>query len=382
MNQNGYAKILELQINGFKIKTPILWFTQLPSNQPNLHENVDIDGLMVNAYHIYSQKARYKKLSEKKNIFEFFGLKNKPIILDSGGFLFQKNPKIHFSVQDLLDIYELAKPTFCFTLDIPLDLKSYQTGKNNSETERRWKQTFENTEELFKKRNKLRILPILHCINLGMMKKRIKQLENFIEMTKEFNNLRIPMVAIGSIVPLLRSTGQIKNGRYLVAKLISNIREILGDSLIHVFGVGGTTTMHTLFYLGADSLDSSAWRMKASRGAFQLPGVGDRFIHPPKGYQKMSKDEEKKLLECRCLVCKGNSLLERKAKLNNRNPKTFANRAIHNAWVLKEEVEYARREIMENNYEKFIFKRLKRSSYLKFIRIAENEIKNKHLIEF
>ena len=47
---------------------------------------------------------------------------------------------------------------------------------------------------------------------------------------------------------------------------------------LHVFGIGGTATLHLAMLLGMDSVDSSGWRNRAARGVVQLVGSGDRVV--------------------------------------------------------------------------------------------------------
>lgn len=96
-------------------------------------------------------------------------------------------------------------------------------------------------------------------------------------------------------------------------------------------------TMHLMFHVGADSVDSSGWRTKAAFGAIQLPGVGDRYIttnekHKP--YRDLSRSEKEILDNCVCPVCRKHNLSDLR--------KSFQLRALHNAWVFQKEIEIAR----------------------------------------
>lgn len=104
---------------------------------------------------------------------------------------------------------------------------------------------------------------------------------------------------------------------------ISIIRKEFPDSFLHVFGVGSVSTMHLMFSLGVDSVDSMSWRMKAAYGAIQLPGIGDRFISPKNSRKKLM--EEHLLSKCECPICVNKSLKERKKALDNSKYGTFYN---------------------------------------------------------
>ena len=59
---------------------------------------------------------------------------------------------------------------------------------------------------------------------------------------------------------------------------LRRVRQTFADEEIHVFGIGGTATLHLAALLGMDSVDSSGWRNRAARGIVQLPGSGDRIV--------------------------------------------------------------------------------------------------------
>ncbi|MEM3433315.1 MAG: hypothetical protein QXP27_03965 [Candidatus Methanomethyliaceae archaeon] len=131
---------------------------------------------------------------------------------------------------------------------------------------------------------------------------------------------------------------------------------------MHVFGVGGTTTMHLMFALGVDSLDSVGWRLKAGYGAIQLPGLGDRFTgtHCRKGRTLLLEDEGAKeaLAECQCPVCRECKTLESRLIALERS---FNNRALHNAWVFVNEANAFRHQVETGCVESFISQRLQHS---------------------
>ena len=86
-----------------------------------------------------------------------------------------------------------------------------------------------------------------------------------------------PAIALGGIVPnLLRARKAMPYQEVLDALLY--VREEFSTKHIHVFGIGGTATLHLAAVLGIDSVDSSGWRVRAARGIVQLPGSGDRSL--------------------------------------------------------------------------------------------------------
>jgi tRNA-guanine family transglycosylase len=162
---------------------------------------------------------------------------------------------------------------------------------------------------------------------------------------------------IGSLVPSV-FTSKGAGGIYNVVKVVSAVRKALPEKTIHVFGVGSTLTMHLMFYVGADSVDSSAWRTKAAFGAIQLPETGDRYISlrkKHKHYPQLRQEELRILDECKCPACKGEGLEGLR--------KSFTMRALHNAWVHQREIEKVRKLVSEGEYERYAKEVIRRTKF-------------------
>ena len=98
----------------------------------------------------------------------------------------------------------------------------------------------------------------------------------------------------------------------------------------------------------------------------QLPGVGDRFITPKyngRVRKGLSKEEEKLLQKCKCPICGHKTLEEQKKALDNADPNSFQRRAIHNAYIFKQEAEIFRKRLSKGQTVRFICNRLRRSPY-------------------
>ena len=159
-----------------------------------------------------------------------------------------------------------------------------------------------------------------------------------------------------------RTAGQHKSSRHLAVEVIKTVRTEFPDAFLHVFGVGGTTTMHLMFALGVDSLDSIGWRLKAGYGAIQLPGLGDRFTGNEHRRNRTLLIEDavakEALIECQCPVCQEHSTFERRLIALD---SSFNNRALHNAWVFVQEVNAFREWVKADSVEQFVSQRLQHS---------------------
>jgi 7-cyano-7-deazaguanine tRNA-ribosyltransferase len=174
------------------------------------------------------------------------------------------------------------------------------------------------------------------------------------------NLSRKKSIALGGIVPnLLRKPRAMPYTDILNGLL--HVRDLFAGKAIHVFGVGGTATLHLIALLGFDSVDSSGWRNRAARGVIQLPGSGERIIAELGNWRgrRPSDEEWRKLSTCRCPACQRHGLDGLKAnKLEG-----FCNRATHNLWILLQEVKWLKGHIRAGTYENNYSKRLDNSRY-------------------
>lgn len=162
-----------------------------------------------------------------------------------------------------------------------------------------------------------------------------KYLDRYINDLRENAILwKKPHVAIGGIVPNLLRAPKALPYRDILYSLYK-ARFIFEDKHIHLFGVGGTATLHLAELLGIDSVDSSGWRNRAARGIIQLPGKGDRIVADLGKWRGRtpSEDEWTELSACTCPACKLYGI----DGLKLSKMKGFCNRATHNLWTLFQE---------------------------------------------
>ncbi|MEA2325345.1 MAG: hypothetical protein QOE68_304 [Thermoanaerobaculia bacterium] len=174
------------------------------------------------------------------------------------------------------------------------------------------------------------------------------------------NLSRKPWIALGAIVPnLLRKPKALPYTKVLVG--LRHVRETFKDKSVHVFGVGGTATLHLAALLGFDSVDSSGWRNRAARGIVQLPGSGERLVAGLGKWRgrKPSEDEWRILKRCRCPACRtygAEGLMANKLH-------GFSCRATHNLWVLLDENRWLTKHISAGTYARNYKRRVDNSTY-------------------
>lgn len=344
------SRLGELIINNKKVETPVFWLGNEIGGIPMPWKLFEVDTVMLNAYEIMSAP----KLKEmKENGIHKYVKHDKLIMMDSGGFLFQKKEKVSINAEAILEIYENLKPDIGIVLDHPID-----PSKDDNTNYKRWLKTLENTKFMLENSSEIALLPVVHGYSRENLKIACKELKK-IDCPKA--------IGIGSLVPLITSRNS-RVEKQFVIDAVRIVREEFPDSFLHVFGIGGTTTMHLMFSLGVDSVDSMSWRLKAGYGAIQLPGVGDRFISPPKRRKNIGIYEQSLLERCSCPICKGKTIEERKENFDNSNPSTYQKRAIHNAYVFKEEEKEFRKKLKNGGVRVFVEERLKQTPFLSMFR--------------
>lgn len=333
-------------------KTPFLFFGQTVKGVPKPWNLFKIDGVMVNAYEMLQDQTIDKKVREQ-GIHGFIGF-NGVVAIDSGGFLFMKKEITDIDPQTLLKLYRESRPNYAVVLDYPISLRT-----SKAEIRRKQLKTLKNIEIMSKIHNgsNPELMPVVHGYDVESVEWFLSKLDS----VADFN-----IYGIGSLVPAIYNQRGCRLTVYDVVRIVSYIRERLPDKKIHVFGIGSIITMHLMFYAGADSVDSSAWRKKAAFGAIQIKGVGDRYITPNKRHKKyrdLSQYEKKLIEECRCPACKEHSPEELR--------QSFKLRAIHNAWVYQREIEETRKLVKKGQYPSYVYELMRGTRFFKALKIVE-----------
>ena len=171
-------------------------------------------------------------------------------------------------------------------------------------------------------------------------------------------------LAVGGIVPnLLRAPKAIPHKKVL--QNLVKLRREFSDKEIHVFGIGGISTLHVAALLGIDSVDSSGWRNRAARGIILLPGKSERIIAQLGSWRGriVSGGEKKILLNCQCPACRQFGLDGLTASASE----GFRNRATHNLWTLLEEANWIYEKSRSGEYQNEYKARLEGSTYRQLV---------------
>lgn len=202
-------------------------------------------------------------------------------------------------------------------------------------------------------------VPVLHIS---------RHLDAYLQQFQSDNKLQQKQwVALGGIVPnLLRAPKAMAYSDVLDS--VRRVREQLPDHQLHVFGIGGTATLHLAMLLGVDSVDSAGWRNRAARGIVQLPGSGDRMVANLGSWRgrEPSDEEWEALAICECPACQEFGL----TGLKEGRIRGFCNRATHNLWILSKEIEAVEARLANGTYEDWYKQHLDNTIYLPLIEKA------------
>ena len=296
------------------------------------------------SYGDFHQMRSRRTAAMEQGLRKFLGVPERiTIYLDNGAFYFGAQ-NVDSPVDEYEEFVERAKPDW---KPIPQDYIPFP-----SMTGQQRRACFTKTMRINLQYQHNGYVPVVH---IGS---HLKAYTNSVSADESLS--KKPWIALGAIVPnLLRKPKALPYTTVLQG--LRHVRETFKDKSIHVFGVGGTATLHLTALLGFDSVDSSGWRNRAARGIVQLPGSGERLVAGLGKWRgrKPSKDEWRILNGCRCPACREHGAEGLTAnKLHG-----FCCRAAHNLWVLLEENRWLTKHIAAGTYASSYTRRVDNSTY-------------------
>jgi hypothetical protein len=332
-----------LVVAGLSIKNlePRVWSPTSPYYIPSL------GAVMVSYAEFHRNKARRFEAMEK-GLREFLGAPPKvAVYLDNGAFYFSGRSQ-GVPIDEYEEFVERARPDW---KPIPQDFIPLPSTS--------WQRQFGCLIKTMRANLAYQHNGYVPVIHIGRF---LESYTNRVSADAQLS--RKECIALGGIVPnLLRKPAAIPYSEVLNG--LRHVREVFADKVIHVFGVGGTATLHLISLLKFDSADSSGWRNRAARGIVQLPGSGERLLADLGSWRGRapSADEWAKLRNCRCPACRLYGL----EGLRAGRLQGFCCRATHNLWVLLEEEKWLARQINRGTYARNYSNRIDNSIYKKII---------------
>ncbi|HEV8604924.1 MAG TPA: hypothetical protein VGQ99_06140 [Tepidisphaeraceae bacterium] len=333
-------------VAGLSLKNlePRVWDEQSPYYLPNLR------AVMVSYGEFHQMPAR-RRQAKKQGLHKYLNVPNHVrVFLDNGAFYFLRQGS-KTDRRAYCDFVRRAAPNW-----YPIPFDSIPTPQM---TRRQQRKCYCDTMAVNRAYHYDGYVPVMHVSRL--LDKYIEAFQTGKSLTKKSG------LALGGMVPnLLRSPNAISYADVLAT--LKKVRQEFSDKELHVFGIGGTATLHLAALLGMDSVDSSGWRNRAARGIIQLPGSGDRMIAKFGSWRgRVPSREERKVLEkCQCPACEQDGL----AGLKKDGLAGFCNRATHNLFILLEEAKWIDNHLQDKTYKRAYKKRLNNSAYLRLIEMA------------
>jgi hypothetical protein len=328
-----------LIVAGLSLKNlqPRVWDPSSPFHLPG------IEAVMASYADFHKMPARRRKAMEM-GLRAYLGVpKGIAVYLDNGAFYFASQEG-GAPLDEYEEFVEKAHPDW---RPIPQD---YIPSPSMSRQKQR--SCFDRTMAVNLQYQHNGYVPVVH---IG---KHIKQYTECIATDDQLSQKTC--IALGGIVPnLLRKPKAMPYSDVLAD--LRHVRQAFADKSIHVFGVGGTATLHLTALLGFDSVDSSGWRNRAARGIVQLPGSGERMVAELGKWRgrRPSEAEWGVLRRCRCPACRQHKLDGLKAgELHG-----FCCRATHNLWVLLTENQWLTKHIPAGTYRRNYARRIDNSIY-------------------
>lgn len=328
-----------LVVAGLSIKNlePRVWDPRSPYHLPALK------AVMVSYAEFHQMRAR-RSAAMRMGLRQYLGVPDRvKVYLDNGAFYFSGQAD-GAPIREYQQFVRRAKPDW---KPIPQDFIPLPSTS--------WQQQFGCMTKTMRVNEAYRHNGYVPVVHIG------RYLERYTErMLADRRFAKKRSIALGGIVPnLLRRSSAIPYSEVLSG--LRHVRSAFADRSIHVFGVGGTATLHVVSLLGFDSADSSGWRNRAARGIVQLPGSGERLVSDLGKWRGRvpSVAEWEKLENCRCPACRAHGVDGLKAnKLLG-----FCCRATHNLWVLLEEEKWLAKHITAGTYARRYTGRVDNSVY-------------------
>jgi hypothetical protein len=335
--------MLTVVVAGLSLKNlqPRVWDPESP------YYLADLTAIMV-SYADFKLMPAKRRAAMREGLRDYLGVpKQISIFLDNGAFYFAANEGAP-TAEEYREFLQKAKPDWRpIRFDaIPAPQMPWQTQAA----------CFRKTMEMNRNYQHDGYVPVVHAGRY--LARYIDEIEKCPRLVGK------ECIALGGLVPNLLRTPKAAAYSSILDDLLT-VRDRFVGKRIHVFGIGGTATLHIAGLLGFDSADSSGWRNRAARGIIQLPGSGERLIANLGKWRgrEPSKAELENLANCRCPACQTSGVRGLRAK----GLKGFCNRATHNLWVLLQEARWVAARLAKETYKRCFRRRLENTVYLPLI---------------
>ncbi len=313
------ARIGKLQTNHGLVETPAFVPVIHPVKQtiePSKLKAMGFELLITNAY--ITKKKYGDDANDIHKIINFDGA----VMTDSGGYQVLEYGDIDVNPKDMALFEEKINSDIAIPLDKPTGFKL-----ERNVAESYVNQTLEAAKETIETASNSKTIwvgPIQGGEHLDLVVSSAKSLEA----------LGYNMFALGSPTEVMESY----EFKLLAEMIISAKKSIPSSKPLHLFGAGHPLTIPLAVALGCDTFDSASYMLYARDNRYMLRNATIRL-------------EDLRYLPCSCEVCaryKATELLELEDETR------FHELAIHNLYVIKEEVDAVKQAIMDGRLWEYI----------------------------
>ena len=318
-----YARITFVESDAFHLETPALFPVHNlgkkgAGNSPNYWENIpDMKNMLINIHAIRTSPIYHKLLEGGlKSIYS----PKMAFFVDSGGFQ-NRNAEQQPDPIEVLRIQETIGTNIASTLDIPIF-----TDTHALTTQHQKFTSISIKNAILASKNKKDENMKLYASVQGYSKTHLLNFIDYLMKHGDFDGF-----ALGGLLS--------KRTRFFeIIDIITAVRQKIGDKQLHIFGMGGPTTIPLMIYAGADSCDSSSYMKAGSKRIYYYPGKGSiKFSELP---------DETPYLPCVCPICSTHTTNE------VRDSRKLI--AMHNLWMLTQELRIIKQHIREGDYESYL----------------------------
>ncbi|AEC52707.1 7-cyano-7-deazaguanine tRNA-ribosyltransferase [Pyrococcus sp. NA2] len=311
--RDGAGRLGKLEVNGKKIETPAIMPVVNPKQmivEPKELEKMGFKIIITNSYIIYKDKELREKALEHgiHRLLNYDGI----IEVDSGSFQLMRYGKVDVSNREIIDFQHRIGVDIGTFLDIPTppDAPKDQAIKDLEITLQRAKEA-EEMKEI--------------AMNATVQGSTYTELRRY--AARRLSSMNFEIHPIGGVVPLLESY----RFKDVVEIVIASKMALRPDRPVHLFGAGHPMVFALAVAMGVDLFDSASYALYAR---------DDRYL-TPHGTKRL---EELEYFPCSCPVCSRYTPQELREMPKEERARLLA---IHNLWVIREEIERIKQAIKE-----------------------------------
>ncbi|MCO6041817.1 tRNA guanosine(15) transglycosylase TgtA [Thermococcus alcaliphilus] len=311
--RDAAGRIGKIEVNGKKLETPAIMPVVNPKQlivTPKELKEMGFDIIITNSYIIYKDEELREKALEKgiHRLLDYDGI----VEVDSGSFQLMRYGGVEVTNREIIEFQHKIGVDIGTFLDIPTIPDAPR-----EKAEEDLKITLERAKEAESIKN----IPM----NATVQGSTYLDLRTY--AARKLSEMNFEIHPIGAVVPLMESYRY----RDLVDVVIASKIGLRPDRPVHLFGAGHPMVFALAVAMGIDLFDSASYALYAK---------DDRYM-TPEGTKRL---EELEYFPCSCPVCSRYTPQELREMSKEERTRLLA---IHNLWVIREELNRVKQAIKE-----------------------------------